>query len=266
MQVLALEYDEIDLISDLQPEGWNDIRPNFDFYLQSSFCFPIKVVIDDTIVGLGATIIHNDVAWLGHIMVHPDQRGKGIGQRVTQSLIDIAKQNKCETIYLIATKLGVPLYEKLGFITDTEYLFFKDINFDKELLISDQVIPYKQEFKDEISNIDKMATGEERMMHLEDALENGFVYINNHKIEGFYLPALGDGLIVANNSSAGLELLKLHLRSNEKVIFPVDNSLATDFLHNNGFKQYDVAKRMRLGNIRPFKPENIYNRIAGYIG
>lgn len=266
MQILALEYEDLNLISDLRPEGWNDIKSSFDFYVQSSFCFPIKVVIDDLIVGLGATIIHNDVAWLGHIIVYADQRGNGIGQRITQTLIDITKQNKCETIYLIATHLGAPVYEKVGFITDTQYLFFKDINFDKELVISDHLIPYKQDFKDEISIIDKMATGEERMMHLENALDNGFVYIDDHKIEGFYLPSLGDGLIVANTSSAGLELLKLHLKSNDKIAFPIDNLLAKDFLYNNGFKEYDVAKHMRLGKVRPFKLDNIYNRIGGNVG
>ncbi|SDL34707.1 Acetyltransferase (GNAT) family protein [Pedobacter sp. ok626] len=266
MQILALEYEDLNLISDLRPEGWNDIKVNFDFYVQSPFCFPIKVVIDDVIVGLGATIIHNDVAWLGHIIVHPDQRGHGIGRRITESLVDTAKQNNCETIYLIATNLGAPVYEKVGFITDTEYLFFKDINFDKELLISDQVIPYKEDFKEEISIIDKMATGEERMMHLENSLENGFVYMNNHKIEGFYIPALGDGLIVANNPLAGLELLKLRLKSNDKAAFPIDNLFATEFLHDHGFKEYDVVKHMRLGKIRPYKLENIYNRIGGNVG
>lgn len=266
MQILALEYEDINLIADLKPEGWNSLEESFCFYVESAFCFPVKVVIDDRIVGLGATIIHNDVAWLGHIIVHADRRGNGIGPRITQSLIDTARKNKCETIYLIATKLGAPVYEKLGFINDTQYLFFKDINFDKELVISDHVIPYKQDFKNEIAIIDKMATGEERMMHLENSLENGFVYINNHKIEGFYLPSLGDGLIVANNSSAGLELLKLHLKSNDKVNYPIDNLSATEFLYNNGFKEYEVIKHMRLGDIRPFKPGNIYNRIGGSVG
>lgn len=266
MQILALAHEEIDLIADLRPEGWNDIKESFSFYLQSDFCFPIKVVIDGEIVGLGATIIHNDVAWLGHIIVHPDQRGNGIGKHIVQSLIDIAKQNKCETIYLIATNLGFPVYEKLGFITDTEYLAFKDINLDKELLISDHIIPYQQDFKAEISIIDRTASGEDRMMQIESALENGSVYINHDQIEGFYLPGLGDGLIVANTSSAGIELLKLHLQSNEKVIFPIDNLWAADFLYHNGFKEYDAVKRMRLGKIRPLKLENIYNRIAGYVG
>lgn len=266
MQILALAYEDLNLISTLRPEGWNDITASFAFYVQSSFCFPIKVVIDDVIVGLGATIVHHDVAWFGHIIVHPDRRGNGIGQRITQSLIEIAKENKCETIYLIATKLGSPVYEKLGFITDTEYLCFKEVHLDQDVLISDQVVPYHQDFKNEISTIDQTATGEDRMMQLEDALESGFVYINNHKIEGFYLPALGDGLIVANHSAAGLELLTLHLKSNDKAIFPIDNVLARDFLYRKGFKEYDVVKHMRLGNVRPFILKNIYNRIGGSVG
>ena len=266
MQILALAYEDLHLIAALEPEGWTGVEASYGFYIASSFCFPIKVVIDDKIVGLGATIVHNDVAWLGHVIVHPDQRGKGIGRLVTQSLIDIARQQNCETIYLIATKLGAPVYEKLDFLTDTEYLVFKDIIFAEELPVSDHIIPYQQGFKEEIARIDKIATGEERMMHLEGALENGFVYLNHHKIEGFYLPALGDGLIVANHPSAGLELLKLHLRSNEKLNFPKDNLVVRDFLYSNGFKEYDVVKHMRLGNSRPFKLENIYNRVSGSIG
>ncbi|SMC52183.1 GNAT family N-acetyltransferase [Pedobacter africanus] len=266
MQVLDLKYEELDLVSDLQPEGWNDIKPSFSFYLQSSFCFPIKVMIDDRIVGLGAAIIHNDVAWFGHIIVHADQRGKGIGKCITQSLIDIAKQHTCETVYLIATQLGAPVYERLGFIHDTEYLFFKDLNFDEKELISAHIIPYEQDFKTQISTIDKIASGENRMMHLEAALESGFVYMDNDKIEGFYLPALGEGLIVANNSSAGLELLKLHLSSNEKAAFPADNLFARDFLYGKGFKEYYTEKHMRLGNIRPIQLGNIYNRIGGNTG
>src|SRR5688572_32638579 len=34
---------------------------------------------------------------------------------------------QCETIYLIATELGAPVYEKCGFETETEYLYFKDL-------------------------------------------------------------------------------------------------------------------------------------------
>lgn len=266
MQIQALAHEDIGLLSDLQPEGWNNLETSFLFYVESAFCFPIKIVVNGLIVGLGATIIHKDVAWLGHIIVRAGQRGMGIGKLLTQSLIDIASQHHCETIYLIATELGFPVYEKLGFVTDTEYLSFKDLNFEEKLEVSDQIIAYQQGFKTEISILDKIVSGEDRMMHLEEALVNGFVYVHHDKIEGYYLPALGDGLIVANHSTAGLELLKLHLKSNDKANFPVANLTAADFLYKNGFKECDVLKHMRLGPIRPFKLENIYNRIGGNVG
>lgn len=266
MKVQALEKEDLKLIADLQPDGWSNIIPNYDFYIKSSFCFPIKVLVNDDIVGIGATIIHHEVAWLGHVIVHSAHRGKGIGKDLTQTLIDIGHQHNCETIYLMATELGAPVYSKLGFVTDTEYLFFKDISVDLELLNPDRIVSYKPEFKSQISSIDHVATGEDRMMHLEGELENGFVYVNNDKIEGFYLPSFGYGLVVANDALAGLELLKLHLKSHDKVAFPKENVSATDFLYHKGFKEYDAAKRMRLGKVRPYKLQNLYNRVAGNIG
>lgn len=265
MQIQPFEYKDIPNIADLTPEKWNDIRPSFTFYLESPFCFPIKVTLDDQIVGLGATIVHNDIAWLGHIIVHPEQRGKGIGKQITQALVDIAKQKNCETIYLIATHLGFPVYEKKGFLIETEYLAFKDIALEKSS-VSPRIIPYSQTFKAAIASIDKITTGEKRMMHLESFLETGYVYKHNDQIQGFYLPDLGEGLIVAMNASAGIELLKLHLQHTDKLVFPKENLEARDFLYHNGFKEYDIVKRMRIGHHRALQLENIYSRVSGSIG
>jgi GNAT superfamily N-acetyltransferase len=266
VEVQTLNDNDINLLSGLQPEGWYDIIPNFDFYLKSSFCFPVKVVIDNNITGIGAAIIHNGIAWLGHIIVHIDSRRKGLGQLITQNLIDIAKQKNCDTIYLIATDLGSPVYEKLGFIAETEYLFFKDINIGKELQIPNNIEPYRREFREQISVIDKINSGEERMVELENHLQNGFVYWEDRVIEGFYLPTFGEGLILANTTSAGLGLLKFHLKTNDKVALPKDNLAAITFLYENGFEEFKTAKRMRLGKGRTVKLANIYNRIGGNIG
>lgn len=64
----------------------------------------------------------------------------------------------------------------------------------------------------------------------------------------------------------GIELLKLHLNSNSKVVLPQDNLPGTSFLYENGFKEHSKAKRMTLGRNTKVKFENIYNRIGGYIG
>ena len=265
MTIQSFVRDDLKFIPKLQPEGWPDITPSIDFYTKSSFCYPIKVSVDHKIAGIGTAIIHHDVAWLAHIVVHADSRRKGIGRLITEALVNQVEVKKCETIYLLATDLGAPVYEKVGFETESEYIFFKEVSVKDDSETSPKIHSYKPEFKNEISEIDKMNSGEDRMFHLETHLQNGCVYLND-QIHGFYLPGFGDGLIIANNSTAGMELLKLHLRSNEKVVFPKDNLVATNFLYKLGFKECLTAKRMRLGKKRSVKLENIYNRIGGNLG
>jgi len=101
-----LELPDLELITALQPPDWPNIIPSIEFYIISTFCFPIKLIIDNKIVGIGTTIIHNDIAWLAHIIVHPEHRNQGIGKIITQTLVD-SLQTKCDTIYLIATDLGI---------------------------------------------------------------------------------------------------------------------------------------------------------------
>ncbi len=266
MEIQTLTEKDIPLVAALQPDDWGDILPGFRMYTSASHCYPVKIVINDTIVGIGATIVHHEVAWLGHIIVHPAFRGKGIGQLITQTLVDIAHRRQCETILLIATELGAPVYEKAGFSTDTEYLFFKDIHLQNEAMSTGQLLPYTAAFKQSIEGIDGLITAENRSFMLEAYLHSGWVYCHNNQVQGFYLPALGDGLIMAHTPAAGIDLLKLHLKNNDKAVFPKENITALNYLQANGYEPFRTAKRMRLGKNRPFKLENMYNRIAGNIG
>lgn len=266
MEVQTLVYSDLNSIPSLQPAGWPDILPYYEHYARAAFCFPIKVILENKIVGIGTTIIHNDIAWLGHIIVDPGYRGKGIGRYITETLVTIAKQRECGTIYLIATDLGAPVYEKAGFCTETDYLFFKDIYLVNEAPVPDKIMAYREEFRNQVSIIDRENSGEERMFQLENHLQNGFIYNEGNRVEGFYLPTLGDGLIIANTPDAGLELLKFHLKSNGKLAMPRDNTTAINFLYSHGFKEVRSAKRMRLGKSRIVNLANIYNRIAGNIG
>jgi len=266
VEIEPLIFNDINSITELQPDGWEDIIPKMNFYIQSNFCFPIKIIVENEIVGIGATIVHNDTAWLGHIIVHKEKRGKGIGKLITEKLIEISKSKKCKTIHLIATDLGAPVYEKVGFLTETEYLFFKDLKIENPTNNFEHIHKYRKEHKNEISIIDKVNSAEERMCEIENHLEKSFVYYEGNEIEGFYIPTLGEGLIIANNSRAGIGLLKFHLKTNTKVVLPKDNLIGVSFLYENGFKEFKSAKRMTLGKKRNVKLENIYNRIGGNIG
>ena len=263
--IRPVDTNETTLLSHLQPDGWGDIVPWFDYYTKSSFCFPIKVNINNECVGIGTTIIHNEVAWLAHIIVHSDFRCRGIGLKIVQSLIKIAKDNHCSTIYLIATELGEPIYKKVGFITETDYLVYKNV-VKKDWEVSKNICQYEERHKTHFANFDREISGENRMKHLEEYLANSFVYHQEDNVKGYYLPTLGEGLIIAETEISGIELLKLHLQNNDRIVIPKENLVAQKFLQEVGFENVKSIKRMRLGEERKVQFANVYNRIGGNFG
>jgi hypothetical protein len=198
--------------------------------------------------------------------VHPNHRNKGFGKLITQVLVDSLITKKCETIYLIATDLGAIVYDKLGFKTEIEYLFFKDLKNDNVWTKSNNISLLTEDLYKQVINMDKEITGEDRMCNIGGHLKGGYVYKKENVVEGFYLPELGEGLIMAKTSLAGIELMKLRLKTKQNAVFPADNFIATDFLSQNNYTVFKKAKRMRLGKKRAVSFSNIYNRIGGYMG
>jgi GNAT superfamily N-acetyltransferase len=250
----------------LQPEGWHDIVPVHRFYTAAPFCYPVKITLANEVVGVGTTIMHHDTAWLAHIIVHPEYRNKGIGKYITQSLINSIDSRLCKTIYLIATALGEPVYEKLGFETETEYLFYKDLKADKKFHPSTCILPYTQNFHEQIQLMDQRISGENRLFHFENRLATAFVYTANNRVEGYYIPDFHEGLIIAASSEAGTALMQQRLITKDHAAFPINNTAAITCMSIQGFEPFKTAKRMRLGEIREVDYSKIFNRIAGSIG
>jgi hypothetical protein len=266
MEIQPLQHNDLPLIPTLLPPGWDSAIPAIQFYTTSAFCFPIKVSVDGKMVGTGTTIIHHDVAWLAHILVHADHRNQGIGQLVTKTLIDIATSKNCDTLYLLATELGEPVYRKFGFETETEYVFLKSERLLDSAFHDDNIIPYSNAYEKQIELLDRQVSGEDRLFHLQQHLSNGLVYVVDNRVEGFYLPTMGDGLIVATTNTAGQSLMRLRLATKDFAVYPIDNLLAAAFIQQHPFTEIRRQKRMRLGKLRNWQPTNIYNRIGGNLG
>src|SRR5690242_17103555 len=130
MIIESLTNEDLPQVSGLQPEGWPSIIPSYQFYLQSSFCFPLKLSVDNQLAGVGTAIVHANTAWLAHIIVDPRQRNKGIGTDITKALIQLAEKYYCRTILLLATTLGEPVYTKLGFRKELDYIFLHNGKFE----------------------------------------------------------------------------------------------------------------------------------------
>ncbi|PWB49968.1 MAG: N-acetyltransferase [Candidatus Methanoperedenaceae archaeon] len=251
-------------LRELQPEGWTDIVPIFDYYAKMPFCKPVKVMIKGSIVGIGAGISFGNTAWLAHIIVNPEFRKRGIGSLIVDLLLIFLKNSGCETVSLIATDLGYKIYEKAGFVEQTEYVFFERTEAFKDYHHMENIVRYSNTNTEDIFSLDKSVSGEDRRRLLIDKLENSYVYKKNGKIIGYYLPELGDGLIVADTMEAGIELMRLKFSTSGAL--PVENREGIAFLKENGFAETKRAKRMILGKAFPWQPDKIYNRIGGNLG
>jgi len=266
MQFETVTPADLDEIRSLQPEDWSDIIPEFEFYIQSSFCCPIKTRINGKIVGLGASIAFKNTGWIAHIIVDGEYRNKGFGTQIVNKLLDILKRDSVETCSLIATELGKPVYLKAGFRIAAEYSFFKREKRWIDFPVYENIISFKEDHRALIYELDQLISGEKREPLLKDYLSNAEVYAENNKVIGFYLPDLKEGLIYADSDKAGLELMKLKYAKVDKAVLPSDNIAGIDFLRQNGFTETRKGTRMILGKELEWNPQKIFGRIGGNLG
>jgi GNAT superfamily N-acetyltransferase len=262
--IVPLSFTDLDKIPDLQPPDWDNIIPVLKFYCSSQFCNPIKIVENGIITGIGTSILHHDTAWLAHIIVHPDHRNKGLGKTITSALVNDLDRKKFRTILLIATPLGEFVYRKLGFEYITEYIFFRDGRCDPPDLFV--ISEFDEKYRVQLFELDRQISGEIRRELLSPHLAPAKLIVSNSKLEGFYFPTLGEGLIMAKNEEAGLKLLQLKLSSTSKIALPADNKKGVEFLLQNNCKEFKRAVRMHLGDKLSWQPENLYSRIGGNLG
>jgi len=267
MQYNKTTYYDLEQILGLQPEGWPDIKEEFRQYIKSDFCNPIKVSLDNKIIGLGTSILFKNTAWIAHIIVSKEYRNQGIGFQIVENLLTDLKSKSIDSVLLIATELGEPLYKKAGFRPVTDYRWFKREQPWNNTAVSKNIVPYTKDLYPEIINLDKLISGEDRESLIRIYLDNCLVYLNDSKINGFYLPDLGEGLLFANNPEAGMELMKVKYSKADKAVLPSENFTGIDFLKQNGFEELGTkGKRMILGKDISWKPDCIYSRIGGNYG
>jgi N-acetylglutamate synthase-like GNAT family acetyltransferase len=249
----------------LQPADWGDLTPRFQYFIESDLCSPVKIEENGELVAIGTSVFHCDTVWLACIVVHPGHRNKGLGNTVTRALIDDIDRNRYQTIYLDATEYGYPVYKKLGFEVETQYAHLRRETEPVPYEISDKIIPYEDQYKEQMMALDRSVSGEDRMM-LHDFLSQTELYVEGNQVLGFYIPGWGDGPIVAANNEVGLELMKLRVQEYGMAVLPIANQAALDFLKENGYQIYKHSRRMLLGEVRAWKPELLFNRISGQLG
>ena len=265
MQPELLTSNDLDDLNPLQPPDWDDIAVPHQWYLESPNCIPLKWKIGDDICGIGTVILHEDTAWLAHIIVHPAHRNKGLGALITRNLVEQVDRSKYKTIYLIATDLGYPVYLKVGFELEATYQLFTS---NKPMITehSAYILSFQDQYAPEILALDRKISGEGRQATLDNHLKDALVFCKNDKVEGAFFPGLGNGLIIAENAEAGIELMKRRLQNLQFALCPLDNEAAVNFLTLQSYTPGKISRRMRIGPKRDWQPSGLYNRVSGQVG
>ena len=121
-----------------------------------------------------------------------------------------------------------------------------------------------------VFDLDRQATGENRRQLLTSFLTHGWVYVSeeNGRLDGFFLPRLGEGLIVAASDGAGMQLVKkkMSVMKGIKTVLPEDNAAGIDFLKKSGFQMIQSAARMAYPGEDSLASKMLFSRIGGNLG
>jgi GNAT superfamily N-acetyltransferase len=80
--------------------------------------------MDGEDVGIVGSIRYGDVGYMGNLIVRPEHRGKGIGATLMEEAMEHLLSEGVESIRLDAVPKAVPLYERIGFRSESLSLRF----------------------------------------------------------------------------------------------------------------------------------------------
>ena len=268
MRIKILNKSDIPGLNKLPPVDWTfDYEQFLNDYILEDYFHAFVMIQDDQIIGTGNAFIKNKIAWLANIIIDEKHRRKGLGFQMTKFLVDYLISIGCETQLLIATPLGAPVYQKVGFRKTSEYHCFDS---DTKLNYSDSksIRLLTGDDLDQVIKLDQEVNAENRAHLIGKYYSNGLGYFNSeNKLQGFYLPDFSRGLALAKDKTAGIELLKIkHSKIGMRTMLPVENKEGIEFLESAGLKKGEKLVRMLLGKDNNWNPQYIYSYASGYCG
>jgi GNAT superfamily N-acetyltransferase len=256
--------------------GWGDLRPHFQFYLDRPECYPFVAEIAGRVVGTAAGTRKGNAGWIGHVIVQAEYRRRGIGAALVEATIARLEAVGCATQLLVATDLGRPVYEKLGFREDSRYSQCRGATLD-EFPTHAGLRSLEKGDLPAIFALDRQATGEDRSAQIRAFAARGWVFAGDRpgEVRGFYLPTpWAEGPVIASDPEAAGALIDvaradarlLRGAAEMRIKLPAANRAGRDVLHDRGFDEGPLRARMIRGEAIDWRPDLIYARFSGALG
>jgi predicted N-acetyltransferase YhbS len=279
--ILPMTEADIDPATELLRQGnWGTREEFFRYAVTQTFVRPLVAVRDGQILGTGVASAHGRIGWVGTIFVGEAERGHGLGRALTEATIGELRAMSCETLVLVATDAGRPLYERLGFETRSFYQTFEIEGLPPSRAAGDargSVILRRlgPSDLDDAATIDGVATGEDRRRVLAAMLDvEGGIALRDTDgaLQGFVARAAwGGGATVATSLDAAARLLEARrLRAGPdqtvRAGTPIENEAGIAALEAAGWRPTYRARRMELGPRPEWRPDWLWGQFNMAIG
>ena len=103
-----------------EQENWNQTEADWKRLLEPDSGGCLAACVGERVVGTVTTAMFGaDLAWIGMMLVDRDFRRRGIARRLLRLAISRCGEAGIRRIKLDATPAGRPVYESLGFVSET---------------------------------------------------------------------------------------------------------------------------------------------------
>lgn len=120
IHIRAMTFADVPFADSLRDfAGWNQTVGDWRRFLdlEPGGCFVAEK--DGAPAGVATAVTYGEkIAWIGMVLVHPNERGRGIGTALLEHCLAWLRKRKVPCIKLDATPAGQPIYERLGFRTE----------------------------------------------------------------------------------------------------------------------------------------------------
>ncbi|BCS55772.1 GNAT family N-acetyltransferase [Geobacter sp. SVR] len=245
-------------------ERWVAEAWEVDFLLSASpaGCFSARDA-SGAACGFVTTLRHQSSGWIGNLIVDSSCRGRGVGRTLFVAAMEALKKAGVGTIWLTASNMGKPMYEKHGFraidtIVRWDGSGRQGSGADVEA-VGEVHVPA------EVGSIDSGVWGDQRCGLLQATIGRGRLIRNP---SGFAVlqpcgPAVQCGPFAALNDAAAESLLEQGLHAipgGQKVYLdaPASNRAAKRIFGSTGMGVTGTNELMFAGQMPDYRPEMLY--------
>ncbi|MCG7344829.1 GNAT family N-acetyltransferase [Sporosarcina sp. ACRSL] len=278
-----VEFDKDDVLGLIKLSasvGWDYDEHEIKTVMSSGKIYGHKNAVGIIVSSAAIIPYETNLASIGMVIVNEEYRGFGLGKKATQKCIDSVSQNN--SIILISTEDGKPLYENLGFITvDYVHKYLSDKYIPTKLFNNREIIleKYREYDITEIIELDSAAFGDKRRKLLLNRINQSkrCLVVRNlkGKIIGFGLSILGPvnlliGPIVAPDSQTAaliIDRLVFDHQGTLRIDVPSNNDELMSFLERSGFvKVSNPPIMIKNSSNMPYRNKELFAIAAQIFG